>query len=156
MVLCAVGDLVEDVVGWLSALPRPATDTPERIFRRRGGSAAIVAGFAASVAGAARFIGRTGTCVALAAGARAQGVPVSVDASSVAVLEGFGLDRFRAVIVDVAPVAPAGVVADTTGAGDAFAAGFLVAWSAGKAVVDAVRAGTALAVTMLAGPGAGP
>ena len=58
--LCAVGDLVEDVVVWLSAAPRRATDTPVRIFRRRGGSAANVAAFAAGIAGAARFIGRVG------------------------------------------------------------------------------------------------
>ena len=49
--LCAVGDLVEDVVVWLSATPRPATDTPVRIFHRRGGSAANVAAFAAGLAG---------------------------------------------------------------------------------------------------------
>jgi sugar/nucleoside kinase (ribokinase family) len=47
-------------------------------------------------------------------------------------------------------------VVDTTGAGDAFAAGFLVAWAGGAAVVDAVRAGSALAATVLAAPGAGP
>jgi sugar/nucleoside kinase (ribokinase family) len=280
-VLCAVGDLVEDVVVWLSAPPRRATDTPVRIFHRRGGSAANVATFAAGVAGTSRFIGRIGddalgdrlvadltaagvdarlqrtgrsgtivvlvdpngertmlpdrgaatelttvpvswlggvtvlhvpaysltvepiaaACVQLAAAARARGIPLSVDASSVSVLEAFGVDRFRALLEQLAPavllanveeavalgqpgdplapvtvvkdgahpvvvvhggevpcqpipVAPVEVVTDTTGAGDAFAAGFLTAWSAGTPVVDSVRAGSALAATVLARPGA--
>jgi sugar/nucleoside kinase (ribokinase family) len=280
-VLCAVGDLVEDVVVWLSGPPRPATDTPVDIFRRRGGSAANVAAFAAGVAGAARFVGRVGddalgahlvaeleaagvdarvqragrtgtivvlvdpggertmlpdrgaatgldgippswldgvtvlhlpaysltvepmagTCRALAGVARARGIALSVDASSVAVLEAFGLDRFRGVVGEIgpdvllanadeagalglagAPLAPVTVVkdgarpvivvsggerpcqavpvepvlavVDTTGAGDAFAAAFLVAWSGGAPVVDAVRAGSALAATVLTAPGA--
>src|SRR5262249_56916531 len=59
--LCAVGDLVEDVVVWLSEPPRGATDTPVRVFHRRGGSAANVAAFAAGIDGSsARFIGRVG------------------------------------------------------------------------------------------------
>jgi sugar/nucleoside kinase (ribokinase family) len=281
-VLCAVGDLVEDVVVWLSAAPRRATDTPVRIFRRRGGSAANVAAFAAGIAGAARFIGRVGddalgarlvgelaavgvdarvqslgrtgtivvlvdgggertmlpdrgaateltgvpaawldgvtvlhlpaysltaepiatACRDLAAAARSRRVAVSVDASSVAVLEAFGVERFRTAVETLAPdvllanadeagalglagaplapvtvvkdgarpvvivrggdrpcqavaVDPVADVVDTTGAGDAFAAGFLVAWSSGVAVVDAVRAGSGLAATVLAAPGAG-
>ncbi len=279
--LCAVGDLVEDVVVWLSATPRPATDTPVRIFHRRGGSAANVAAFAAGLAGTARFIGRVGddalgdrlvsdltatgvdarvqrsgrsgtivvlvdaggertmlpdrgaateltsvpaawlagttvlhvpaysltvepiaaACVGLARAARERGIPLSVDASSVAVLEEYGVGRFRALVEELAPavflanaeeaalldlagdapapitvvkdgsrpvvlvaggdvscqpvpVPTAAVVADTTGAGDAFAAGFLTAWSSGAAPVDAARAGSALAVTVLARPGA--
>ena len=279
--LCAVGDLVEDVVVWLSSAPSPATDTPVRIFHRRGGSAANVAAFAAGLGGASRFIGRVGddalgdrlvaelagagvdarvqrsgrtgtivvlvdaggertmlpdrgasvalravpqswlagvtvlhvpaysltaepiasACRTLAAAARAQGVPLSVDASSVAVLEAFGVERFRALVERLAPavvlanaaeaaalgltvaplapvtvvkdgarpvvivsggdvpcqavpVPPVDVVADTTGAGDAFAAGFLTAWSAGVPVVEAVRVGTAVAATVLGRPGA--
>src|SRR5205085_960088 len=58
--LCAVGDLVEDIVVWLSGPARPATDTPVRIFHRRGGSAANVAAFAAAIAGTARFVGGVG------------------------------------------------------------------------------------------------
>jgi sugar/nucleoside kinase (ribokinase family) len=279
--LCAVGDLVEDVVVWLSASPRPATDTPVRIFHRRGGSAANVAAFAAGLAGKARFIGRVGddalgdrlvsdltatgvdarvqrsgrsgtivvlvdvggertmlpdrgaatelsavpagwlagtsvlhipaysltvepiatACAGLARAAHDRGIPLSLDASSVAVLEEFGVDRFRALVREMAPavflanaeeatllqleaappapvtvvkdgggpvvvvaggdvacqhvpVPAAGVVADTTGAGDAFAAGFLTAWSKGATPADAARAGSALAVTVLARPGA--
>src|SRR3954454_10750882 len=182
-VLCAVGDLVEDVVVWLSTPARRATDTPVRIFHRRGGSAANVATFAAGVAGASRFIGRIGddalgdrlvaeltaagvdarlqragrsgtivvlvdptgertmlpdrgaatelttvpvswlagvtvlhlpaysltvepiasACVELAAVARQRGIPLSVDASSVSVLDAFGVDRFRALVEQLAP-----------------------------------------------------
>jgi sugar/nucleoside kinase (ribokinase family) len=57
-VLCVIGDVVEDVVVHLQAPPERATDTPARIVRRRGGSAANVA-VAASRAGCpTRFIGR--------------------------------------------------------------------------------------------------
>src|SRR5262245_42189764 len=60
IVLCAVGDLVEDIVVWLPGPPRRGTDTPARIFRRRGGSAANVTAFAAATGTRSRFIGRVG------------------------------------------------------------------------------------------------
>ena len=41
--LLVVGDLVEDVVVWLTGPVRPGTDTPSRTVRVRGGSAANVA-----------------------------------------------------------------------------------------------------------------
>jgi sugar/nucleoside kinase (ribokinase family) len=44
-----------------------------------------------------------------------------------------------------APAAKAGAPADTTGAGDAFAAGFLVEWIAGATPAAALRGGCALA-----------
>lgn len=52
--------------------------------------------------------------------------------------------------------APATAVVDTTGAGDAFAAGFLVEWLAGSALDDEVRAGQALAAVAVGRVGAGP
>ena len=51
-------------------------------------------------------------------------------------------------------VVPARVVTDTTGAGDAFAAGFLTSWSRGATPAAAVTAGNALAATVLSRPGA--
>jgi sugar/nucleoside kinase (ribokinase family) len=45
--LAVVGDLVEDVVVWPDGPVRTGTDTPSRVFRSRGGSAANVAAAAA-------------------------------------------------------------------------------------------------------------
>lgn len=52
------------------------------------------------------------------------------------------------------PVASVAEVLDATGAGDAFAAGFLTAQLAGRDTVDAVHAGHALAGGVLRSPGA--
>lgn len=58
--LCAVGDLIEDVVVQLRDHMQPDSDTPSTIVRRRGGSAANVAYFAAKLAGQSRFVGCVG------------------------------------------------------------------------------------------------
>jgi len=58
--LCCIGDLVEDIVVWLSADIAAATDTTALIRRRRGGSAANVAMNAATTGADVRFIGRVG------------------------------------------------------------------------------------------------
>lgn len=58
--LCAVGDLIEDVVVRLRDHIQPDSDTPATIVRRRGGSAANVAYFAAKLAGQSRFVGCVG------------------------------------------------------------------------------------------------
>jgi len=52
------------------------------------------------------------------------------------------------------PVPPVADVRDTTGAGDAFAAGVLAAWMSGADLPTACAAGSALASSVLATPGA--
>ena len=59
MTLGVVGDIVQDVVVYTQAAFAPGSDTPSRIERRRGGSAANVAAAAARLT-ATRFIGCVG------------------------------------------------------------------------------------------------
>ena len=58
-VLAVVGDLVEDVVVWPDGPVERGTDTPARVFRSRGGSAANVAVAAAPYV-STRFLGCVG------------------------------------------------------------------------------------------------
>ena len=278
--LCTIGDLIEDVVVWLGEPTHYASDTPSRIERTRGGSAANVAYFAAATGSPARFIGQVGddrlgeqlidvlratgvdvvarrngrtgsvvvlvqqdgertmltdrgsapeldtvepsvldgvsalhvpmysltsgrlaqTASALISAAHGRDIVVSIDASSASVLEAFGVaqsldliarlqpsvmlsneDEARVLGLDALPrgvevlvikrgsrpvlvidatgrreisIQPAAHVVDTTGAGDAFAAGFLTSLTKDHNVDNAVRAGHALAVRALSSPGA--
>jgi sugar/nucleoside kinase (ribokinase family) len=276
--LCCVGDLCEDIVVWPDGSLAHGSDTTALIDRRRGGSAANVAAFAASIGAPSRFIGkvghdglgaaltaqlaetgvdvrvqrgsRTGSIVVLVdpdgqrtmitdrgasteldaidptwlegigwlhvpfyslalepvatasrgaiERARALGVPVSIDASSASLLAAYGVPRLVAEIgtVDVvfanadelaiidwawpcdllvakygagpAVLHPGGRsaagpslepqpvanVVDTTGAGDAFAAGFITARLAGLDGADCLAAGHWLAARVLCNPGA--
>lgn len=280
--LCAVGDLIEDVVCLLGTELHRASDTPSRIVRARGGSAANVASFAALTGSPSRFVGcvgdddlgrrlcdalaangvdvrvqkrgRTGSIIVLVhddgqrsmltdrgsaadlgpvdtealngvtvlhvptysltaeptatstlgliAEAQRRGIPVSIDASSESVLVDFDVRRYRdliarmtpdillcnedeARVLDVEatggvpgagltvvkhgaqpvvtfsgsvreefPVPPVAAVLDTTGAGDAFAAGFLPAWVRDRNLRTAVDAGHGVATRALAAAGA--
>lgn len=281
--LCTIGDLVEDIVVWLAHEPSHASDTPARISRTRGGSAANVALFSANVYGSSRFIGqigddrlgtqlcdllkdggvdvrvqrqgRTGSIVVLvyrdgertmltdrgscthltsvpkdcldgvnalhvpayslvvdplasaaanAIGeALARGIFVSIDASSTSMLSDFGVGAFCELIAHLAPdvficngdeaellglspsqpidgarltiikhgaqptvaisqdktttrlsVPPVTDILDTTGAGDAFAAGFLGSFVVSGDVLEALGSGHALAARVLRSPGA--
>ena len=58
--LCAVGDLIEDVVARMDQPLRKGADAAAQISRHRGGSAANVAAGSARLAGAARFVGAVG------------------------------------------------------------------------------------------------
>ena len=281
--LCTIGDLIEDVVVWLSAEPNLGTDTDSIIQRTRGGSAANVAMFASLTGTESRFIGQVGNdalgqqlCLALQqAGvdvcvvsegrtgsivvlvqpngersfltdrgvashlslvdaslmanvgilhvpsyslvteplastsllyikaAQSLGAVISVDASSTSVLEYFGVARYKSLIQSIQPqvflcnedeagllgvgatqgmpgaaltvikrgahstlaisqnnersevaVAPVANIVDTTGAGDAFAAGFLPTFVASNDVEVAIARGHAVAARVLRSPGA--
>jgi sugar/nucleoside kinase (ribokinase family) len=280
--LGVIGDLVEDVVVWLSGPPERGTDTAATVHRSRGGSAANVAAIAARLT-PTRFIGcvgedasgdrlidelagtgvdvrvqrrgRTGTVVILvepggertmfpdraaaaqltqvppewaddlemvhvpaysfqsepAAGstsafvsaAASAGAEVSIDASSVSGLRAYGVARFLDLVARIGPkilfanaeeatllglgevapppggvfvikngirptaviessgrttmipVDPVTAVADSTGAGDAFAAGYLAAVLRGDGPAEAVVLGHEQARSVLATPGAG-
>jgi sugar/nucleoside kinase (ribokinase family) len=280
MIVC-LGDLVEDIVVWLTSPIAPGTDTPATITRCRGGSAANVATFLAAIDAESCFVGtigadalgdrfedemsdlgvtmgvhrrgRTGSIVVIVSAdgersfltdrgsasevdpltphmledatwlhvpayclveeplastatkaftlAKKMRVRTSVDCSSTAMLKSYGVGRFltwlQAVAPDVVfanadeaallglqerwkgpgllvvkhgpkpveiidsakaivriPVPPVGNVLDATGAGDAFAAGFLQAFSNGIAAQEAVVSGNRLAARVLKVPGA--
>lgn len=281
--LCTIGDLLEDVVVWLAHEPHYASDTPAKIVRTRGGSAANVAMFAALQSGSSRFIGQVGddrlgtqlcdllsannvdvlaaragrtgsivilvypngertmlsdrgaaaqlaelpkdflagvtalhvpaysltseplasTTIAAISAARSRGLFVSIDASSTSVLSDFGVQKFVELIAQLAPdvllcnqdeakllglsatkpavgaaltvikhgamptiaitssghvtnvdVPTVADIADTTGAGDAFAAGFVNEFVATRDVTHAISTAHALASHVLASPGA--
>ncbi|GIU89279.1 MAG: ribokinase-like domain-containing protein [Acidimicrobiia bacterium] len=275
-IVCALGDLVEDVVVRCDRAPVRGADVVSEITRHRRGSAANTAAVVARLGGRARFVGRvgpdhvgerliaelaatgvdcrgprggrTGTVVVvvepggertmfsdrrgaadledvdeawldgvavlhvpyyafgggrlgdvalhLMRAARRRGAMVSIDPSTVTMLD----ERFAALVRDVepdvvlcnedeaealgvsasglpgaklvvvkqgpapvllrgstiaeVPTPPVRDVVDTTGAGDAFAAGFLLAIVRGADPVDAVRAGQAAAACVIRGAGA--
>ena len=60
LVITCVGDLVEDVIVYAPEGVRVGTDSPARVERHRGGSAANVAVAAALLGGTARYVGNVG------------------------------------------------------------------------------------------------
>jgi sugar/nucleoside kinase (ribokinase family) len=81
MMLATLGDLVEDVIVRFDGPVNVASDTPARISRRRGGSAANVAVAAARLGDSARFLGQVGSDAigsALLAEMAADGVDVAM------------------------------------------------------------------------------
>ncbi len=114
--LAVLGDLVEDVVVWLSGPAARGTDTAARVFRSRGGSAANVAVVAARLV-PTRFVGRVGADPLgdrLVAELAAAGVDACVQrcgrTGSVVVLVEPGGERTmlpdRAAAADLAPLGP--------------------------------------------------
>lgn len=85
-VLATLGDLVEDVVIRVDDPINVASDTAAHIRRRRGGSAANVAATAARLGFPARFVGA-----------------VSIDVSSVALIEELGASETVAMLADLKP-----------------------------------------------------
>ena len=122
--LASLGDLVEDVIVRLDGPVNVASDTHAAISRRRGGSAANVVARAAALGHPARFLGQVGTDAigtALIADLHDDGVDASMvrrgpRSALVHLVEGS--------TIEVQASAVPGVN-DTTGAGDAFAAGLL-------------------------------
>ena len=127
LVLCTLGDLLLDVIVRLKQPLEPGTDAAAQTRAGVGGQAANVAAWAAALGAEARFVGKRGEdpAAALVAGELGRlGVevfgPVALGRNGVVVsLVGEDGERsaFPAVEVEVV---------DTTGAGDAFAAGYLV------------------------------
>lgn len=58
--ICSVGDLISDVVVLLDRDPQRGTDTPAKIQRTRGGSAANVCAAVVAAGGRSRFVGQVG------------------------------------------------------------------------------------------------
>ena len=81
MTLAALGDLLEDVIVRFDGPVNVASDTPARISRRRGGSAANAVVAAAGLGHSARFLGQVGSDAigsALLAEMPADGVDVAM------------------------------------------------------------------------------
>src|SRR3990170_2044452 len=161
VLVCTVGDLVEDVVVRLSGALAFGADTPSVITRRRGGSAANVAVAVARAGGRVRFVGRVGNDpLGGALVAELEAAVLFANEAEAAALVLLDRPLGTALVVVKRGAAPTVVLApggtrtevptvpvagpiDTTGAGDAFAAAFLLAWARGASPADAAAAGHA-------------
>jgi sugar/nucleoside kinase (ribokinase family) len=116
------------VLGWVAGVALLLANTPEALALT-GAASALAAARSLAATGAGAVIVKQGAQGALVAAPDRE--PTAVPALSVDVV-------------------------DTTGAGDSFAAGTIVALLGGASLIDAARAGTAVAARAVAAPGARP
>jgi sugar/nucleoside kinase (ribokinase family) len=134
--------------------------------RARGGRVTVDASAASLVSNIGRdafeaLVGQVGASVLFANHdeAAALGLDTGAPPAGLTVIVKDGPRPVRILTADAAPIVvpavPVADVRDTTGAGDAFAAGTLAAWIRGTDLPGACRAGHRLAAQVLATPGAG-
>ncbi len=153
----------------LGAGSRPFALDAMRIARERGWPIAVDAASAAPLAADPQFLARLGRSVLVLANTDEALVLSELD-DAAAAAQSLALRTGSAIVkrgargavwsdgsgVTSVPAAPAPDVVDTTGAGDAFAAGFLAARLTGTQPGDALRAGAALGARAVGTVGARP
>ena len=165
MTVLVVGDVATDVVAVVSGEPAPGSDRPAAAA---GCTVSVdpastgplrtysTARWLADTAGATLLLPNAEEAVLLTGCAGPEEAARALAARHPAVAVSLGADGALWASggqVLHRPAHPARVL-DSTGAGDAFAAGLLAAWLAGRPPAEALDAGLALAATVVARPGA--